>query len=357
MGRYGQRHHVRLHSPSPHSLLCVLLCHSPSLRAHESAASAGSARSTEGEGDTEGTQGAESAEEEVEGQLVEEERRRRREAIEASRRLALARQIEQKLAQVGWQIEQKLAQVGWQIEQKLQLIACHCPSYSALRKKGRAEEQLEKLQGVLRPVEVPADSETLTEEERHMFRKLGQKMRAYLEMDIFHAFPCHSPPFHLAHAYTFSPSPLPPCPGRAGKRGVFAGLVENMHLHWKHRELVKIICKERDRRRAEDVAGMLAVESGGVLVDVVAVKKYHAIIVYRGKNYSRPAVLRPKGLLTKRQALKRATEEQRRAVSCDGGEGGDGGDGWGGGGPGGGGVGLVGPWLTRLCCVCLTHKP
>ncbi|CAI7841869.1 unnamed protein product, partial [Closterium sp. NIES-53] len=97
------------------------------------------------------------------------------------------------------------------------------------------------------------------------------------------------------------------------KRGVFAGLVENMHLHWKHRELVKIICKERDRRRAEDVAGMLAVESGGVLVDVVAVKKYHAIIVYRGKNYSRPAVLRPKGLLTKRQALKRATEEQRRA--------------------------------------------
>ncbi|CAI5514584.1 unnamed protein product [Closterium sp. Naga37s-1] len=230
-----------------------LLLPSPSGSAHGEGgawgASAGSARRTEGEGDTEGTQGAESAEEEVEGQLVEEERRRRRESIEASRRLALARQIEQKLAQ-------------------------------ALRKKGRAEEQLEKLQAVLRPVEVPADSETLTEEERHMFRKLGQKMRAYLEM---------------------------------GKRGVFAGLVENMHLHWKHRELVKIICKERDRRRAEDVAGMLAVESGGVLVDVVAVKKYHAIIVYRGKNYSRPSVLRPKGLLTKRQALKRATEEQRRA--------------------------------------------
>ncbi|CAI5964290.1 unnamed protein product [Closterium sp. NIES-65] len=231
-----------------------LLLPSPSGSAHGEGgawgASPGSAvHSSDGRVDAEGGEEGEVEGQLVEGQLVEEERRRRREAIEASRRLALARQIEQKLAQ-------------------------------ALRKKGRAEEQLEKLQAVLRPVEVPADSETLTEEERHMFRKLGQKMRAYLEM---------------------------------GKRGVFAGLVENMHLHWKHRELVKIICKERDRRRAEDVAGMLAVESGGVLVDVVPVKKYHAIIVYRGKNYSRPSVLRPKGLLTKRQALKRATEEQRRA--------------------------------------------
>ena len=65
------------------------------------------------------------------------------------------------------------------------------------------------------------------------------------------------------------------------------------------------------------MAETLAIESGGVLVDLFAVKKTHAIIVYRGKNYSRPKELRPRNLLTKRQALKRSIEMQRREV-CGG---------------------------------------
>lgn len=95
-----------------------------------------------------------------------------------------------------------------------------------------------------------------------------------------------------------------------GRRGVFGGTVENMHLHWKHRELVKILVKA-PIAEAQQTAKMLERESGGILVDIVNTSKGQAIIVYRGKNYQRPSELRPRHLLTKRQALKRSLEVQR----------------------------------------------
>jgi RNA-binding protein YhbY len=101
-----------------------------------------------------------------------------------------------------------------------------------------------------------------------------------------------------------------------GRRGVFSGVVQNMHLHWKHRELVKIIIKERDPVQLKMTAKMLANESGGILVAVEKTSKGYAIIVYRGKNYARPPQLRPPNLLTKRLALKRHIEMQKRAVYC-----------------------------------------
>ena len=100
----------------------------------------------------------------------------------------------------------------------------------------------------------------------------------------------------------------------AGKRGIFDGVIENMHLHWKHRELVKVIVKERDLEELQRTAKMLEYASGGVLVAVVVTSKGHAIIMYRGKNYERPASLRPDNLLTKKEALKRSVEMQRCAV-------------------------------------------
>lgn len=90
--------------------------------------------------------------------------------------------------------------------------------------------------------------------------------------------------------------------------------MENMHLHWKHRDLVKVICKERDRAAVDAAAEELEAASGGIWVATFPVKKVHAIVFYRGKNYQRPAQLRPAGLLTKRQALKRALEMQRKKV-------------------------------------------
>lgn len=101
----------------------------------------------------------------------------------------------------------------------------------------------------------------------------------------------------------------------SGRRGVFDGTVENMHLHWKYRELVKIIVKVKTFDQVKKVALALEAESGGVLVSVDKISKGYAIIVFRGKDYKRPSKLRPRNLLTKRKALARSIELQRHEVS------------------------------------------
>lgn len=99
-----------------------------------------------------------------------------------------------------------------------------------------------------------------------------------------------------------------------GRRGVYDGTIENMHLHWKFRELVKIIVKGKRFAQVKQIAISLEAESGGVLVSLDKTTKGYAIIVYRGKNYISPLKLRPQNLLTKRQALARSVELQRREV-------------------------------------------
>lgn len=100
----------------------------------------------------------------------------------------------------------------------------------------------------------------------------------------------------------------------AGIRGVFDGVIENMHLHWKHRELVKLISKQKTLAFVEDTARLLEYESGGILVAIERVPKGYALIYYRGKNYQRPISLRPRNLLTKAKALKRSVAMQRHEV-------------------------------------------
>uniref|UniRef100_A0A166GBG5 CRM domain-containing protein n=1 Tax=Daucus carota subsp. sativus TaxID=79200 RepID=A0A166GBG5_DAUCS len=149
----------------------------------------------------------------------------------------------------------------------------------ALAKKSRAETLLTELEKeeILQPSEI--DKEGISEEERYMLRKVGLKMKPFLLL---------------------------------GRRGVFDGTVENMHLHWKYRELVKIICGERSIDEVHARARTLEAESGGILIAVERISKGFAIIVYRGKNYKRPASLRPQTLLNKREAMKRSIEAQRR---------------------------------------------
>lgn len=89
-----------------------------------------------------------------------------------------------------------------------------------------------------------------------------------------------------------------------------------MHLHWKYRELVKIIFKG-SLFEAERTAKILEVESGGVLVGIVETSKGHVMIFFRGKNYERPSEIRPRHLLTKRQAYERSIEMQRKRVSSN----------------------------------------
>ncbi|KAL8191837.1 hypothetical protein R6Q57_028568 [Mikania cordata] len=143
----------------------------------------------------------------------------------------------------------------------------------------RAEKALAKVQEYLQSSQLPTDLETLTEEERFSLRKMGLSMKPYLEL---------------------------------GRRGIFDGTIENMHLHWKYRELVKIMVERKSFAQVKYIAISLEAESGGVLVSVDKTTKGYAIIVYRGKNYERPKAARPKNLLTRRKALARAIELQRR---------------------------------------------
>ncbi|XP_057983498.1 CRM-domain containing factor CFM2, chloroplastic [Malania oleifera] len=149
----------------------------------------------------------------------------------------------------------------------------------ALEKRAKAEKLLSELGKGEVPQQPEIDKEGITEEERYMLRRVGLKIKPFLLL---------------------------------GRRGVFDGTVENMHLHWKYRELVKILCSDRSIEEVHAVARTLEAESRGILVAVERVRKGYAIIIYRGKNYERPACLRPQTLLNKREAMKRSLEVQRR---------------------------------------------
>uniref|UniRef100_A0A0D9XCY3 CRM-domain containing factor CFM3, chloroplastic/mitochondrial n=1 Tax=Leersia perrieri TaxID=77586 RepID=A0A0D9XCY3_9ORYZ len=149
----------------------------------------------------------------------------------------------------------------------------------AKTKVTKAEKALAKVQEFLNPAELPTDLETVTDEERFLLRRIGLKMKAFLML---------------------------------GRREVFDGTVQNMHLHWKHRELVKILVKGKSFPQVKHIAISLEAESGGVLISVDKTTKGYAIILYRGKNYKTPQILKPRNLLTRRKALTRSIELQRR---------------------------------------------
>ncbi|KAJ6980692.1 CRM-domain containing factor CFM3A [Populus alba x Populus x berolinensis] len=176
----------------------------------------------------------------------------------------------------------------------------------AQRKLRRAERALNKVEGFLKPSERQADPESITDEERFMFRKLGLRMKAFLLLGKNKTIFVINPSWILIECNSQVSKTL-----ASGRRGVFDGTVENMHLHWKYRELVKIILKAKSFEQVKKIALALEAESGGVLVSVDKISKGYAIIVYRGKDYQRPSMLRPKNLLTKRKALARSIEIQR----------------------------------------------
>lgn len=137
---------------------------------------------------------------------------------------------------------------------------------------------LSKLNSAWVPSPRDADQGIMTEEERECFRKIGLKLRGSLVL---------------------------------GRRGVFEGVMEGLHQHWKHREVVKVITMQRVFSQVIHTATLLEAESDGILVSVDKIKEGHAIIIYRGKNYKRPLRLLKKNLLTKREALKRSLLIQR----------------------------------------------
>ncbi|CAN4090996.1 unnamed protein product [Withania somnifera] len=92
-----------------------------------------------------------------------------------------------------------------------------------------------------------------------------------------------------------------------GVRGVFGGVVQNMHLHWKFHETVQVCCDNFPKEKIKEMASMLARLSGGVVINIHNVK---TIIMFRGRNYRQPKNLIPINTLTKRKALFKARFEQ-----------------------------------------------
>ncbi|KAG1347086.1 Chloroplastic group IIA intron splicing facilitator CRS1, chloroplastic [Cocos nucifera] len=138
----------------------------------------------------------------------------------------------------------------------------------------KSEKELAKLNSSWSPLDQAADQELLMEEERQTFRNIG-------------------------------------------RRGIYDGVIGNIHQHWKHKEVVKVITKQQDFQQITYTAQLLEIESGGMLVVIEKLRSTHAIILYRGKNYCRPLKLLPDNLLTKREALQRSIEIQRRGVIID----------------------------------------
>ncbi|KAG5039230.1 hypothetical protein JHK85_011706 [Glycine max] len=83
-----------------------------------------------------------------------------------------------------------------------------------------------------------------------------------------------------------------------GVRGVFGGVVQNMHLHWKFHETVQVCCDNFPKEKIKEMASMLARLSGGIVINVHNVK---TIIMFRGRNYRQPKNLIPINTLTKRK--------------------------------------------------------
>nr|CAB3482778.1 unnamed protein product [Digitaria exilis] len=78
---------------------------------------------------------------------------------------------------------------------------------SILNKKiERSNQALAKLHSSWSPSDQSADIELLTEEEKAMFRRIGRKMDGLVLL---------------------------------GRRGIFDGVIEEIHQHWKHKEVVK----------------------------------------------------------------------------------------------------------------------
>ncbi|KAK7271641.1 hypothetical protein RJT34_27708 [Clitoria ternatea] len=148
--------------------------------------------------------------------------------------------------------------------------------YNLKRAKKKVALLLQKLKKYELPELPPPrhDPELLTPEQLQAYKKIGFKNKNYVPV---------------------------------GVRGVFGGVVQNMHLHWKFHETVQVCCDNFPKEKIKEMAAMLARLSGGIVINVHNVK---TIIMFRGRNYRQPKNLIPINTLTKRKALFKARFEQ-----------------------------------------------
>lgn len=143
-------------------------------------------------------------------------------------------------------------------------------------KKARNKET--RLTEALKKIEPPDssepihDPEILTPEEHFYFLKMGLKSKNYVPV---------------------------------GRRGIYQGVILNMHLHWKKHQTLKVVVKTFTAEEVKEIAAELARLSGGIVLDI---QDDNSIIMYRGKNYSQPPteIMSPKITLPRIKALNKS---------------------------------------------------
>ncbi|KAK2965816.1 hypothetical protein RJ640_025325 [Escallonia rubra] len=153
-----------------------------------------------------------------------------------------------------------------------------------LRKARKKEEKI--LEG-LKKIEPKESSETahdpeiLTPEEHFFFLKMGQKSKNYVPV---------------------------------GRRGIYQGVILNMHLHWKKHQTLTVVVKTFSPEEVKEIAVELARLSGGIVLDI---QEENTIIMYRGKNYSQPPteIMSPRTTLPRKKVLHFFSLE-RESVRC-----------------------------------------
>ncbi|XP_074586822.1 putative CRM domain-containing protein At3g25440, chloroplastic [Curcuma longa] len=143
----------------------------------------------------------------------------------------------------------------------------------AKRKEVWLIEKLRKYEIPKAPLPVH-DPEILTEEEKFYLKRTGEKKKNYVPV---------------------------------GRRGLFGGVVLNMHMHWKKHETVKVVCKPCKPGQIHEYAEELERLSKGTVIDI---KAKNTIIFYRGKNYVQPDIMSPPDTLSKHKALEKYKFEQ-----------------------------------------------
>ncbi|KAF5195486.1 Crm-domain containing factor cfm2 protein [Thalictrum thalictroides] len=140
-------------------------------------------------------------------------------------------------------------------------------------KEGLLIERLKRYE--VRQLQGPVvEPQNLTGEERFYMKKMAQKRSNYVPV---------------------------------GRRGVFGGVILNMHLHWKKHETVKVICKPCKPGQVHQYAEDIARLSGGTPIQIIG---NDTIIFYRGKDYVQPEVMSPIDTLSKKKALEKSKYEQ-----------------------------------------------
>uniref|UniRef100_A0A0E0KS87 CRM domain-containing protein n=2 Tax=Oryza punctata TaxID=4537 RepID=A0A0E0KS87_ORYPU len=127
------------------------------------------------------------------------------------------------------------------------------------------------------PSEPTHDPEVLTPEEHFYFLKMGQKCKNYVPV---------------------------------GRRGIYQGVILNMHLHWKKHQTLQVIVKTFTPDEVKEMASELARLSGGIVLDI---QEGNTIIMYRGKNYAQPPpeIMSPKVTLPRKKALDKSKYRER----------------------------------------------